>query len=243
MNGCSLALNSNLNQKRDGLTSPWFWVVMAAVGSFGVLAITDHLPSLNLQIFTVEGFQNLVNQIGPWGPIAYIGLLIISVVASQIPGAPLAIAAGAIWGPLTAGLYTILGGFLGAMLAYYLGQSMGQSFFQKVTGKTITLSPDLGTHVFGWLIFMSRLVPVLSFDLVSYGAGMAGLSMPIYATATFVGMIPSTLMLTYMGGTTQAGHPQMLLGLGLLSLFVVVPLILFRFTDQTLKSFISIESD
>lgn len=240
MNGCSLTLKSNLNQKRYNLSSPWFWGVMAMPLSLGILVMTDRFPTLDFHIFTVEGFQDLVNRIGPWGPIAYIGLLIISVVASQIPGAPLAIAAGAIWGPLTAGTYTIIGGFLGAMLAYELGKHLGQSFFQTLTGKKITISPDLATNLMGWFILISRLVPVLSFDLVSYGAGMAGLSLPIYASTTLVGMIPSTLLLTYMGGTF--GHSMfgmtgfLLVGLGAL------PFAVFRTAGKRLKTLIQIEA-
>lgn len=213
---------------------------MAVVGSLGVLAMTDYLPSLSLQVFTVEGFQNLVNQIGPWGPIAYIGLLIISVVASQIPGAPLAIAAGVLWGPLTAGVYTIIGGFLGAVLAYGLGKYLGQSFLQTLTGKRITISPDLATNLMGWFIFVSRLLPVLSFDLVSYGAGMAGLSFPTYAAATLVGMIPSTLLLTYMGGIAD---PSQMLGLtGLLLVSIIgLPIVVIRLTGDRLTTLVKIE--
>lgn len=213
---------------------------MVVVGSLGVLAMTEHLPSLSLQVFTVEGFQNLVNQIGPWGPIAYIGLLIISVVASQIPGAPLAIAAGVLWGPLTAGVYTIIGGFLGAVLAYGLGKYLGQSFFQTLTGKRIIISPDLATNLMGWFIFVSRLLPVLSFDLVSYGAGMAGLSFPIYAAATLVGMIPSTLLLTYMGGIADPSQILGLTGLLLISI-IILPIIVVRLTGDRLNTLVKIE--
>ena len=213
---------------------------MVVVGSFGVLAMTDHWPSLSLQVFTVEGFQNLVNQIGLWGPIAYIGLLIISVVASQIPGAPLAIAAGVLWGPLTAGVYTIIGGFLGAVLAYGLGKYLGQSFLQTLTGKRITISPDLATNLMGWFIFVSRLLPVLSFDLVSYGAGMAGLSFPTYAAATLVGMIPSTLLLTYMGGIADPSQMLGLTGLLLISI-IILPIIVVRLTGDRLTTLVKIE--
>lgn len=237
MNGCSLALKSNV--KRSYL-SPWFWGGMVMLISLGALAMTDHLPTLNWQVFTVEGFQDLVNRLGPWGPVAYIGLLIVSVVASQIPGAPLAIAAGALWGPLTAGLYTIIGGFLGALLAYGLGKYLGQPFFQTLTGKRITISPDLATNLMGWFIFVSRLLPVLSFDLVSYGAGMAGLSFPLYAAATLVGMIPSTLLLTYMGGIADPSQMLGLTGLLLMSI-IVLPIVLIRLTGDRLNTLVEIE--
>lgn len=55
----------------------------------------------------------------------------------------------------------------------------------------------------GWLVFITHLLPVLSFDLISYGAGISWLSLPIYAGATLLGMIPSTFFLTYMGAAFQ----------------------------------------
>lgn len=71
---------------------------------------------------------------------------------------------------------------------------------------------------------MTRLFPVLPFDLVSYGAGIAGLSLPIYATATLLGMIPSTFLLAYAGDALKTGQP--LLGSALTISFLAVLFIL-----------------
>lgn len=244
MNECSLlTLQPNLNQKWQRLNSPLIWTTIVVFAVMALIVISGRMPTLDLHLFSVEGFQDLANRMGAWGPIIYIGLLIISVVASQIPGAPLAIAAGALWGPFTAGLYTLMGGFLGAMIAYFLGKYLGQSFFKILTGKTITITPDLATNVLGWLIFVSRLVPVLSFDLISYGAGMAGLSMPVYASATFVGMIPSTLLLTYLGGTVQSGHQQVIVISVVIVLSVGLLSVLNRFMGSDLKALIRIGAD
>lgn len=242
MNACPLTLSTNLNKKWQQLISPWFWGAIAAFAGIALMVSFDRIPAVNLHLFTVQGFQDLANRVGPWGPVFYMGLLIISVVASQIPGAPLAIAAGTVWGPLAAGLYTIAGGFLGAMLAYLFGRYLGHPFFKTLTGKNITISPKLATKPLGWIIFFSRLVPFLSFDLVSYGAGIAGLSMPIYASATLVGMIPSTLFLTYIGGTVQFGHQQTIsVAALLLVLLVGIPFVLFQSAGNSLKKMIHIE--
>ncbi len=158
-----------------------------------------------INLFTAEGLQTAVTKVGPWGPLLYVLLLVISVVVSQIPGAGLAIAAGAVWGPLTAGIYTIIGGFLGALIAYSLGKAIGPGLLKALTGKSITFSKDRGERYLGWLIFLMRLVPVFSFDIISYGAGVTKLSLPIYASATLLGMIPSTFLLTYLGGAFHLG--------------------------------------
>ncbi len=170
-----------------------------------------------INLFSAEGLQTAVTQVGPWGPLLYILLLVISVVVSQIPGAGLAIAAGAVWGPFTAGVYTILGGFLGALIAYSLGKAIGPSLLKALTGKSITFSKDRGERYLGGLIFLMRLVPVFSFDIISYGAGITKLSLPIYASATLLGMIPSTFLLTYLGGAFHLGPEA---SVGIIALFI-----------------------
>ena len=244
MNECSLVLPSNPHQKFKRLISPWLWGTTLVLLGISLLVLSGRMPSIKMELFSAQGLQELVHRVGPWGPVIYMGLLIISVVASQIPGAPLAIAAGSIWGPLMAGFYTLTGGFIGAIFAYFLGKYLGQPFFKTLTGKTITLSPQLNTKYLGWFIFLSRLIPVLSFDLVSYGAGMAGLSLPIYASATFTGMIPSTLMLTYMGSSFDLGSQHLLGGTSLLILlFLVLTFVVYRVAGSGWKEMMGIQAD
>lgn len=196
-----------LDTARWNSISPPSWQTLTTLGlPIGlVLMLIGLQQNLDINLFTPEGFQTAAAKFGAWGPALYIGLLAISVVISQIPGAPLAIAAGAVWGPLNAGIYTVLGGFLGALIAYSLGKTFGQSLLKLLTGKTIQFSKERGETYLGGLIFLMRLVPVFSFDLISYGAGITGLSLPVYASATLLGMVPSTFLLTYLGGAFHLG--------------------------------------
>ncbi|MEO1067657.1 MAG: VTT domain-containing protein [Cyanobacteria bacterium J06638_6] len=129
----------------------------------------------DVNFFTKAGLKDAISGFGIWGPLLYILVLALSVVVSQIPGLPMACAAGAVWGTWLGGFYSICGGFIGAMVAYYLGRTLGRSSIRALSGKTLYFTTLRG-HVFlGWLVFVSRLLPIVSFDLVSYGAGMAGL--------------------------------------------------------------------
>ncbi len=174
-------------------------------------------PELNL--FTPEGFRQGVENFGWLGPFVYISLLVLSVVISPIPGAPLAVVAGAMWGTKLATIYSVIGGFLGGLMAYYIGRTLGRSVVYVLTGKVIYFTKNRGEVYLGWLIFLTRLLPVLSFDLISYAAGITGVSLSIYSIATLLGMIPSTFFLTYMGAAFQLGK---LLGTALLVIFVIV---------------------
>lgn len=145
----------------------------------------------------LEQLKGLILSLGLWGPLAYMGLLILSVVISQIPGAPLAVLAGSIWSPFWAAIFTIMGGFTGAAIAYGLGRTFGIPLTEKILGKPFQLDLGPTEKQLGGMIFLSRLVPVIPFDLLSYGAGISRVSWPLYASATFLGMIPSTFLLVY----------------------------------------------
>ena len=93
-------------------------------------------------------------------------------------------------------------------MAYFLGRTLGRSAIKALTGKVIYFSKQRGEVYLGWFIFITRLLPVLSFDLISYAAGMASLSLPIYASDTLLGMIPSTLLLTYIGNGKRVDCTQ-----------------------------------
>lgn len=166
-----------------------------------------------------EGLKATIQELGTLGVVAYISLIALAVVLSPIPGAPLTVAAGAVWGTLWAGIYSVIGGFLGGLTAYFIGHTLGRTAVYALTGKVIYFTKNRGEVYLGWLIFWSRLLPILSFDLVSYGAGITGLSLPIYATATLMGMIPSTFFLTSMGSAFRVGK---LFGVGLLMIFTIL---------------------
>ncbi|MEM9219682.1 MAG: TVP38/TMEM64 family protein [Cyanobacteria bacterium P01_F01_bin.150] len=211
----------------------WLFLVLPLIAGLGLLLTSQsnwHSTVAHWSAFVQPDFlaQQIANA-GRWGPLLYITIIMVSVVVSQIPGAPLAVVAGAIWGPLSAGFYTILGGFGGAIIAYTLGRLIGPAIIKALTGKTLSFSTDKGTAYLGWLIFLTRLLPIFSFDLISYGAGMIRLPFTVYASATVFGMIPSTLLLTYMGDSMQlSGGAIATLSILFLTLFVAIPVLLHR---------------
>jgi uncharacterized membrane protein YdjX (TVP38/TMEM64 family) len=183
-----------------------------------------------------------LNHLGVLGIVLFISLQMLAIVISPIPGTPLTIAGGAVWGPLQAGIYGIIGIFLGCMIAYFIGRTLGRSAVQVLTGKVIYFSKNRGEMYLGWLMFITHLLPVLPFDLMSYGAGISGLSLPIYATTTLLGIIPCTFFLTYLGASFKLGLPTAVLFISLfLIVLIVVPWGVKRYNWLGLKDVVRIE--
>lgn len=183
-----------------------------------------------------------ISQLGWVGILIYIVFLVLAIVISPIPGTPITIAAGAVWGPILAGCYGVIGVFLGCMIAYAIGRTLGRTTVKALTGKVIYLSKDRGEIYLGWLMFITHLIPILPFDLISYGAGLSGLSLPIYASTTLLGVIPCTFFLTYMGSAFTIGLPISITFLAIFLLLVVsLPWGVRRYNWFGLKDVIRLE--
>lgn len=174
----------------------------------------DRNPSDWLQSIAALGFV---------GKLAYVGILILAIVFSPIPGTPIVVAAGAVWEPLTAAIYGTIGIFVGCLIAYFLGRTLGRSFIRSLTGKTLHLSSDRGELYLGWVVFITHLLPIAPFDLISYAAGMAGMSFPIYAISTLLGTIPCVVFLAYMGASLTISLP---VGVAIAAVFLILLVIL-----------------
>ena len=70
----------------------------------------------------------------------------------------------------------------------------------------------------------ARLVPIFSFGIVSYGAGLTNMSLKSFALATFLGMMPPTFALTYLGSAVVTVQWPLILAGGLLvGVFLFLP--------------------
>ena len=49
------------------------------------------------------------------------------------------------------------------------------------------------------MVFLTRLIPAVSFDVVSYGAGLTRMSLTRFAAASFLGMLPLTFVYVSFG--------------------------------------------
>jgi uncharacterized membrane protein YdjX (TVP38/TMEM64 family) len=199
-----------------------------------------HHSSLNLS--SPATLMRSVAALGWSGIAVYMSLLALAIIVSPIPSTPLTVTAGAVWGPLHAGIYGVIGIFVGSLVAYFIGRTLGRSAVQTLTGKVIYLSKKRGEVYLGWLMFITHLVPLLPFDLMSYGAGISGLSLPIYATTTLLGTIPCTFFLTYMGASFRVSLSTAFIFVSLFLLLVIgLPWGVRRYNWLGLRDVIRIE--
>lgn len=195
-------------------------VLIGAIGSYLWLAF-----SAEINLLTPAGLKAVIEDNSVLSALVYMGILALSVIVSPIPGAPLVIAGGAIWEFPISGIYSILGGFTGGMVAYLVGRTLGHSTIQTLTNRSLDLPEQYKNKYAGWLIFFSRLFPILPFGFISYASGIARLSPKSYVVGTLLGMTPPTLLLSYLGESLTTSMTSTILVLILiLILFAGLPL-------------------
>lgn len=189
-----------------------------------------------------KNFIQSVKDLGQFSILAYAGFLMVAIVVSPIPSTPVTIAAGAVWGPVLASIYGVVGIFLGSMIAYFIGRTLGRSTVQIFTGKVIYFSKHRGEIYLGWLVFIAHLLPFMPCDLISYGAGVSGMSLPIFAIANLLGITPCIFLLTHLGATFTVNP---FIAITLIALFLITVIVLpwgvKRYNWLGLKDIIRIE--
>ncbi len=158
------------------------------------------------------------------GPFLLIAIMAAAVVVSPLPSAPITIGAGAVYGHYWGTLYAIIGAQLGAMIAFELSRRLGREWALRRFGSVAAPRAAKTQAGLFLIVFTSRLLPAVSFDVVSYAAGLTRLKRRWFALATAAGMVPATFLLSHAGAGLRGspdGLQQLLAGLAGLGLLVL----------------------
>jgi uncharacterized membrane protein YdjX (TVP38/TMEM64 family) len=163
----------------------------------------------------------------------FIMLMATAVVISPIPSLPLDLAAGVTFGAIAGTAYAVIGAEIGAIISFLIGRALGREALTRILRTEIRFCERCSDRHLAIFVFLARLVPVISFDLVSYGAGLTNMSLRTFAVATFLGMIVPTFALTYAGASVIAGKwVLVILGLIMVALFLVMPKLVYRYQSS-----------
>jgi uncharacterized membrane protein YdjX (TVP38/TMEM64 family) len=167
-------------------------------------------------------------QSGPLAPLAYVFIMIL-VAMSPFPNMPMDIAAGAFFGPLQGTLYSVTGTLGGAVISFTITRLLGRELIERFLGGHINFCIECSDKLLTKIVFFSRLFPIFSIDIVSYGSGLTKLSLKRFGLATFFGLLPLALFYNYFGSVLVVRKSLAIaLGLVMAVLFFFVPKLLER---------------
>lgn len=199
--------------------------VTLAVGilSFGWWGTKVGLPS---ELPDSATLRHWLDELGIWGPAAVVGSIMAAILVSPLPSAPIALAAGALYGHFWGALYVLAGSELGAIAAFIIARFLGHDVMRNWLGARLTQGLAGSQNFLMTTVFVSRLLPFISFDIVSYAAGVTSLSFWRFAVATLAGIIPASFLLAHFGSELVADETdRILLAVIVLGLLTAVPFV------------------
>ena len=179
------------------------------------------------RVFATGDFQKLKDFVASYGPyaaaISFLLMVLQSVVA-PLPAFLITFANAALFGFWKGALLSWSSAMVGAALCFFIARSLGREAVEKLTSKGALKNIDEFFERHGkQSILIARLLPFISFDIVSYAAGLSSVSFLGFWVATGLGQLPATLVYSYVGGFLTGGAK--LLVTGLLILFALAFLI------------------
>jgi len=147
-----------------------------------------------------------VERLGPWGPVVFIAAYVVATVLF-IPGSALTLGAGALFGVVWGSVYVSVGSTLGATCAFLVGRYVARDWVaRRISGHAMFSAIDRAVGDEGWkIVGLTRLSPVFPFNLLNYAFGITRVSLPEYIVASWIGMMPATVLYVYVGSLARTG--------------------------------------
>jgi len=186
-----------------------------------VFGVFDYISIENMTKLTdwIKGF-------GIIGPIIYI-LLWIAACIFFLPGLPIALLGGFVFGPWMGVVYSSVGSTLGATAAFLVGRYAARSMVEEwVAGNEQFKKIDEGVERQGWrMLMITRLVPVFPFNLQNYAYGLTNIKLLTYILVSWICMLPGTIAFSFAGGSIVSGQGNLgktFMYLGVAAVFFVI---------------------
>jgi uncharacterized membrane protein YdjX (TVP38/TMEM64 family) len=180
------------------------------------------------QYLEKERLRQVVAGYGAWGPVIY---LLIWTLAPPLflPGLPITLAGGVLFGPFWGVVYTAFGATAGATLAFLVARYLARDWVAHKLEGTKLAALDNKVAQQGWeVVAFTRLVPIFPYFLVNYAFGLTRISLSHYVLATFFGMIPLTTAYVYFSANVLdllrgKVSKELLIGVIMVALVSLIP--------------------
>ena len=181
------------------------------------------------ETLNVGHIEATVGEFGAWAPAGFVVVYALGTVLF-FSGALLSLAGGALFGPVWGTVWNLAGATLGATIAFLLARSVVADWATRRVGSRLQRVVD-GVTAEGWrFVALTRLVPLIPFNLLNYALGLTSIPLRTYILTSVVCMLPGAIVYTWLGyagrsvvaGDLSALHYG-LLGLGGLALIAFLP--------------------
>ncbi len=154
-----------------------------------------------LSLESLSLLADYFRSLGIWAPFISIALMIAQGIIAPLPSFVITAANGLAFGIPLGIIISWTGGMAAALVMFLLARILGASFVEKITKKSDLLAKAnrySGENGF-FLILVARIIPIVSFDIISLIAGLSNIKFRSFVIATGIGQIPGTVLYTIVG--------------------------------------------
>ena len=209
-------------------------LLVGIVGAFGLVTVvsaaarTEVLHAADiLAKGNTDALRDYILSFGAWAPIVSTVLMLFQALAAPLPAFVLAFVNGLAFGLWWGGLLTMGSATLAAALSFGIARGLGRPIAEGMVGESALARADQVFARWGaWAVLIARLIPIVSFDVISYAAGLTRIRLVPFLAATIIGMAPATVVYTYLGYRTPGHLPCLLLASAVIA--VIVGIVVWR---------------
>jgi uncharacterized membrane protein YdjX (TVP38/TMEM64 family) len=162
----------------------------------GILALTVDLPDVDV----VRGWVAGAGPVGWTGMVLGVALVLLAPVPRSAVSALVGVVAGFVPGLAVA----YAGGLLASLVAFGLSRTLGRAAATRLAGARLDRVDALVTRRGFAAVLVGRLLPMMPFVALSYGAGLTAIRWGPYAAGNAVGLIPGTVIQVGVGASALA---------------------------------------
>ena len=197
----------------------------AALIVLAAIAVPYILFRDELQQWIETDVADWIEQLGPWGPIAYIAFFAGSMLFAPVPTAPAPIIAATVFGGALGFLYTLIGTATGSAICFWLARKLGRPALRRLMSQAAVDKVDeLGERLGLRLLIVLRLFPIAGVDYVSYAAGLTQMRFGIYIIVSILASAPILGIAAVLGEGVVGDWRLLAAAAGGLLLFFAAPL-------------------
>lgn len=204
-------------------------VIIIAVAGYFFVPSVKKLTQDVLKMFASGDFtviRRFVESYGAYAVVVSFLLMIMQSVAAPLPAFLLTFANANLFGWWKGAILSWSSAMAGAAVCFWIARILGRDVVEKLTSRSGLKQIDEFFDKHGQLsVLIARLLPFISFDIVSYAAGLTSMSFGSFLIATGIGQLPATIIYSYVGGMLTGGAKMFvtaLLMLFAISAFVVL---------------------
>ncbi len=186
---------------------------------------------------SVDMIVGYVRSFGIYAVLVSFLLMMFQSLIAPLPAFLITFANAAIFGWWQGAILSWTSSMAGAALCFYLAKILGRDAIEKLTSKFALDSVDKFFEQYGrHTIIICRLLPFVSFDYVSYAAGLTSMAFIPFFLATGIGQLPATIIYSYVGGMLTGGAQLFVTGLLILFALSILVILLKRvYTERQNK--------